>query len=70
MGCVLGTEHNVVPGLHLVVGGELFHHCFSLHIGSLELKDKVLPSGTLAPYWSNFVEVYNDFENRVEVHPG
>ena len=33
-------------------------------------KDKVLPGDTLAPYWSNFSEAYDDFENQVEVRSG
>ena len=67
---MLGTEHNVVPGLHLVVGGELFRQCFFLRTGSPQLEDKVLHGDTLAPYWSNFAEAYDDFENRVEARSG
>ena len=67
---MLGTEHNTVLGLHLDVGGELFHQCFSLRTGSPQLEDKFLPSDTLAPYWSNFAEAYDDFENQVEVCSG
>ena len=67
---MLGTEDNTVPGLHLVVGGEVFHQCFFLHTGSPEPEDRVLPSDTLAPYWSNFAEAYDDFENRVEARSG
>ena len=67
---MLGTEHNVVPGLHLVVGEELFRQCFFLRIDSSEPKDKVLPGDTLVPYWSNFVEAYDDFERWVVVRFG
>ena len=64
---MLGTEHNVVSGLHLVFGGELFRQCFFLCTDSHDLEDKVLPSDTLAPYWSNFAEAYDEFEKWVEV---
>ena len=67
---MLGTEHNMVPSFHLAIGGELFHQCFSLRNGSPEPEDRVLHGGTLAPYWSNFAEAYDDFENRVEVCSG
>ena len=60
---MLGTKHNKVPSLHLVVGGELFHQCFFLCTRSLELEDKVLRGDMLAPIWSNFAEAYDDFEN-------
>ena len=67
---MLRTKHNTVPSLHLAVGGELFRQCFFLHIGSPEPEDKVLPSDTLVPYWSNFAEAYEEFENLVEVRSG
>ena len=70
MGLDLGTEHNTVPSLHLAVEGELFRQYFFLRTDSPEPEDNVLPGDTLAPYWSNFTEAYDDFVNRVEVHSG
>ena len=67
---MLGIERNVVPGLHLNVGREFFRQFSFLHTDSPEPEDKVLLSDTLVPYWSNFVEAYDDFENRVEVCSG
>ena len=66
VGHVLGTEHNVVPCLHLVIGGELFLQCFFLRTGSLQPEYRVLLGDTLAPYQSNLVEAYDDFEIQVE----
>ena len=67
---MLGTEHNMILGLHLVVGGELSHQCFFFHTDSPELENKVLPGDMLAPYWLNFSEAYDDFENPVEACSG
>ena len=50
VGYVLGTEHIVVPCLHLDVGGELFCQFYFLRTGSPQLEDKVLLDDTLAPY--------------------
>ena len=67
VGHVLGIERSAVPGLHLTVGGEFFHQFSFRCIYSPELEDKVLHGDMLAPYWSNFAEAYDDFENLVEV---
>ena len=50
VGYVLGTEHTVVPCLHLGIGGEFFRQFFFLHTGSPQPEDKVLLGDTLAPY--------------------
>ena len=62
---MLGIEHNVVPVLHLVVGGELFHH-----FRSPKPEGRVLRGDMLASYWSNFSKAYDDFENQVKVCSG
>ena len=64
---MLGTEHNMVPGLHLAVGGKLFCQYFSLLTRSPEPEDRVLHGDTMAPYWSNFDEAYDEFENPIVV---
>ena len=67
---MLGTEHNVVPCLHLAVRGELFRQCFFLRTRSPQLEDKVLLGDTLVPYYSNFAEACDEFEIWVEICSG
>ena len=41
-----------------------------MRIDSPEPEGNVLPGDTLEPYWSNFAEAYDDFENGVEACSG